>query len=680
MNYPVARSEPKTVTFGRVSYADPYHWLEEESPDALAFQAEQNRLAQDWLQARPAWARADALMRAMPRIEGDFPMHGGGRWFRKRTPEGQKQHVVEVAAQADGPWRTLIDLNTIGDGKARTIDALVPSPDGRKLLYSIGVDGNELAEMHVLDVETGRKLQEGIRQIRGFFACWNADASAFYYAALDPAVSLYQNRAYRQVLGQPQVTQPEDYEIVHSMMWVKPASDRKHMFMLADHLNPRPELIREETGAANAGPWRPFLKGETALFRGDIIGDRYYAITNDGAPCGRVVAIPLATPKDRATWQEIVPGSSDVLGTLHVVDGKLVLCDLVDTYSRLRVFDTNGKLEGEIPLPGRGGVSASQFAIFNMLDMFGKGPRGEVLFPFSSPVQSPALYRANVHTRKVEAVTEPLFTLDAQVHDHFTISADGARVPYHVIARADVDLSRPRPTVMYGYGGFQAALLPSWAGSWLAAWVKAGGVLVMMHLRGGGELGPDMWHQGRLKHKQNTFNDVFAIAEDVLRRGITTKAQLGVVGGSNGGTMAAAITVQRPELFRAVISQVPITDVLGRTRDPVSMAATLDYGDPNDPQDTGMADVLAAWNPYSNVKDGIVYPGFFVDSGNSDLRCPPWHARKFVARLQPANKGPHPILMRVRDNVGHGAADLEGVRIQSTDWLAFFIDQLGLGA
>jgi prolyl oligopeptidase len=580
LNYPAAKALPEPVTFGRVSYSDPYRWLEEESPESQAWQGLQDRLTQEWLGSRPSRPRAEALMASMPRLEADFPSHAGGRWFRKRTPEGQKQHVAEVAEKIDGPWRVIIDFNAIGDGKTRTIDGLVPSPDGRKLVYSVGVDGNELAEMHVLDVDTGRKIQDGIRQVRAFFAYWTADSRAFYYVGLDPAVSMYQMRAYRQVVGAEPVTRPEDYEISHSMMWVRPASDGKHLLMIADHLNPRPEFIREE---GRGGAWLPFLKGETAQFRGDVIGDRYYAITNDGAACGRLVSIPLATPKDRGTWKELIPGSTDVLATLLVVDGLLVLVDLVDTYSRMRVFDTDGRLKGEIPMPGRGAISASQFALFNMIDMIAKGGSGDVLFPFSTPVQSPALYQASVHTLKVEAVTQPLVRLDAQVVDHFATSADGARVPYHVIARSDVDLRKPQPCAMYGYGGFQAALIPGWAGSWLAAWVKGGGVLVMMHLRGGGELGPDMWHQGRLEHKQNTFNDVFAVGEDLIARGITTQAKLGVVGGSNGGTMAAAVVVQRPDLFRASLSQVPITDVLGRVRDAVSMSATLDYGDPNDP-------------------------------------------------------------------------------------------------
>jgi prolyl oligopeptidase len=672
MKYPVAKMQPVEVTFGRVRYTDSYQWLEEESPEALQWQAQQDRLTQDWLVSNPARARAEALMAAMPTIEAEFPLFSGRRWFRKRTPDGHKMQRIEVAEAIDGPWHCVLDLDAIANGRKLSIDALVPSPDGRRMLLSFGVDGVELAELRVIEVDSGNTLMDGIPQVYAFFATWLPDSSGFYISARNPADMAAPSKIYRHVLGAVPVTQPEDYELSADLMWVKPSADGRHMLMIADHLNPRIEYIRDE---ASGGGWRPFLQGETAQFRGDIIGDHCYAVTNDGARRSRLVAIPLATPRDRSTWKELVPGSHNVLATLLVVDEKLVLVDLVDTWSRLRVFDTQGGLKGEIPLPGKGALSASQFAIWSMLDMCSQGAAGEVIFPFSSPAQSPALYRLNVHTLQVDALTQPLFKLDAQIHDFFATSADGARVPYHVIARADVDLSKPQATAMYGYGGFQAALIPGWAGSWLAAWINAGGVLVQMHLRGGGELGPDMWEQGRLKHKQNSFNDVYAIAEDVIARGISSAAQLGVVGGSNGGLMASVAAVQRPDLFRASIPQVPITDALARARDAITMASTLDYGDPFDPD---MSEVLFAWSPYQHVEDGTAYPAVLFDAGAQDLRCPPWHVRKLAARLQPANSSAHPILMRVRDGVGHGANDVKGRNEQGTDWLTFFIDQLSL--
>lgn len=674
MNYPIAKPQPTAVTHGRVSYTDSFQWLEENTPESLEFQAQQNQYTLDWMASRPARARAEALIDAMPSAGHDFPSYSGGRWFRKRVVEGKSLEVIEVADAVDGPWRVVVDFNVMSKGESLVADTLIPSPDGRKLAFGWGIDGRELAEFRVIDVDSGELLLESIRQVRPIFPSWFPDSSGLYYAAWDPERSLFQSRVYRQVLGEAPVTQPEDCEIVHPMMWAKVAADGKHVLLIADHLNPRPEYIRDGTAA---GGWRPFLKGETALFRGDIIGDRYYAVTDEGAKCGRLVSIPLATPTDRSTWKELVPGSENVLGSLLVVDGCLVLADLVDTYSRLRVLDTDGRLKGEIALPARGAISIMQFVIFNMIDMMWKGDRGEVLFPFSSPVQSPALYKANIHTLEVTALIQPAMQLDAGLHDCAATSADAARVPYRVVARNDVDLSRPQPTVIYGYGGFAAALVPGWADAHYAAWVQAGGVLVFAHLRGGGELGPDMWHQGRLQHKQNTFNDVYAVAEDLIARGVTTPAQLGVTGGSFGGLMATVVAVQRPDLFRASVAHAAAPDVLARGRDPIALAASLDCGDPDDPE---MSEVQAAYSPYHNVKSGTAYPALLLDSGEKDDRCPPWHVRKLAARMQPANAGPNPILLRVREGSGHGERRPAGKRAEGADFLTFFIDQLGLKA
>lgn len=672
MKYPLAKTQPIPVTFGRVSYIDSYQWLEEKTAEAQQWETQQDDLAQNWLSSNPVRARAEALMASMPTVESNFPVFSGGRWFRRRTPEAQSMPVVEVAAAIDGPWRCVLDISTIAKGRLLTIDFMLPSPDGRKLYLGIGVDGLEAAALNVFEVDSGKLLLDGIPQAYAIFPCWLPDSSGFYVNARNPADMAAGSKLYRHVLGAPATTQPDDYESTADYIWVKRSADGRHTLLIADHLNPRIECIRDESAG---GPWRPLFKGEMVQFRGDILGDHCYVVTNDGAPCGRLMSIPLATPTDRSTWKELVPGSQNVLATLLVIDQHLVLVDLMDTWSRIRVFDTQGQLKGELPLPGKGALSSSMFAIWSMLDMISAGARGEVIFPFSSPTQSAALYKANVHTLEVEALTQPVVDIAAQIHDYWGTSADGARVPYHVIARPDVDLSRPQPTAMYGYGGFQAALIPGWSGAWLAAWVKAGGVLVHMHLRGGGEMGPDMWEQGRLKYKQNSFNDVYAIAEDLIARGITTATQLGVVGGSNGGVMASVVVVQRPDLFRASIAQSPCNDILARGRDPIVLSATLDYGVPSDPE---MSEVINAWSPYQNIKDGIAYPALFLDAGKNDVRCTPWHVLKMGARMQPANAGTNPILVRVREGVGHGAADAKGKNAQGTDWLTFFIDQLGL--
>ncbi len=388
MKYPTAQIKPVTVTFGRVSYTDNYQWLEAETPEALEWTAQQDQLTQDWLSSNPARATAEPLIAAMPSIENNDPVFSGGRWFRKRTPDNQKTQRVEVADAVKGPWRCMLDLGTLANGRKLTVDALVPSPDGRKLVLSLGVDGVELAELRVLDVDSGGVLMESIPQVYAFFAAWLPDSSGFYINARDPGAMAAGSKIYLHVLGAPAQTQPEEYVASADMMWVKASADGKHMLMIADHLSPRIEYIRD---VSIGGRWRPFLQGETAQFRGDIIGDRLYAVTDDGAPCGRLVSIPLATPTDRSTWKELVPGSQNVLATLLIVDDHLVLVDLVDTWSRMRVFHTDGRLKGEIPLPGKGSLSSQQFAIWSMLDMVSRGADGDVIFPFSSPARSAAL-------------------------------------------------------------------------------------------------------------------------------------------------------------------------------------------------------------------------------------------------------------------------------------------------
>jgi prolyl oligopeptidase len=670
MKYPPARPQPKSVSFGRVSYIDPLQWLEEETPESISWQSAQDKLTQEWLASRPLRARCEALLAGTPRLDFDLPMHHNGRWFRMRTPEDQNLAVLEVSETFEGPWRRLVDLNALSSGEPLAFGHLAISPDGHKVFVGWNAGGREKGELRIIDVDSGKPLSVSMPTGQVFFPTWFPDSKGMYYSAFDATVSATQARVYRQALGEE--ARAEVYEPTHPMVWVMNAADDKHSFLITDHLNPRPDYVREHFAG---GSWRPFLKGESFTFRGDIVGDRYVAITNDGASCGRLVSIPLDTPQDRSTWKELVPGSQNVLASMLVIDNYVVLLDLVDCYSRMRILKPDGEVKGEIPLPGRGSATSQQFALFNFGPMLFKGQKGEFLFPFSSPAQSPILYKANVHTMKVDALSNPVVKFEATILDHEARSADGARVPYRVITRAGLDISRPQPTIIYGYGGFNIALVPGWTDPFLAAWAQAGGVLVLAHLRGGGELGPDMWHNGRLRHKQNSFNDLYAIAEELIRRNITTVSKLGFTGGSNGGVGAAVAAVQRPELFRAIAPHAPITDLLARVRDPITMASTLDYGDPNDPE---MSEILLAWSPYQNVKDGVPYPALFIEAGENDPRCPAWHSRKMAARVQQASSSDYPALLRVRAGAGHGAVGIAAQRELRTDFMTFFADQLGL--
>lgn len=674
LGYPQAEPRPEPVEFGGIRYQDSFRWLEEDAdPAVLDWQTSQDDLTQAHLVGLSGFdVFAERLAAIGATEDPTVPIFAGGRWFKKYVPAGENLAVVEMSESPAGPGRRVVDLNAMQTGEPLQLGEFIPSPDGRRAIFTWAAGGREQPNFQIIDIDTGAVVVEGLPQKQPLAFAWLPDSSAIVYTALDISVS--GSKMYRLTMDAPTQPTVDAVEFDHPVVRPVISADGRYILAFVDHLAPRPDYILEINGD---GVWRPFLKDVPGIFRGDILGDKFIAITDDGAPRGRVVAIPLATATRRETWTEIVSGSDAVPGMVMVSGGRILLLDLVETYARLRVFRQDGALEGEIELPGRGVVNSfSHFnVLFTMVDPVVRAEDGQVIFTFSTFSEAPVLYIADLATRQLTRLGEPSWKLDVQVLDLEAKSADGAQVSYQVVARSDLDLSSRPPTVIHGYGGFNVSILPGWLGVQWAAWIEAGGVLVLAQLRGGGEYGTRWWEQGRMKLKQNSFNDVFAVAEDIIARGIATADRLGVIGGSNGGVMAAAVAVQRPDLFRASVPQVPISDILARVRDPITMVSTLDYGDPSDPE---MAAIHFAWSPYQNIRDGVAYPAMLIDCGSNDPRCPPWHGRKLAARLQQASSNEHPVLLRVRAEAGHGPVGQEQRRRQSAEVLAFLADELGM--
>lgn len=670
---PKTEPAPAVVSFGAVSYEDPDAWLEEETEEVLSWQAKEDARAASWLAARPGFAELSERIAALdPNQAVSAPQFGGGRWFRQRVPEGEDLAVIEVAQTPTGPGRRVVDLNTLRTGEPLLIPWFVPSPDGRKLAYSRSAVGREPESFQVVDVETGELLLAGVPQERATSPVWLPNGSGFTYRAIDPAVSKSDSLIFHLTLGEAPPTKPEPLELSHPMSWPASAAGGRYVLVYSNHMEPRPDFIREIGGA-----WRPLLKDVPGMFRGVVLGERFIAITTDGAARGRLVSIPLCSPSERSTWQELVPGSDAVLASVAAVGERLVLVELVDTYARLRVLGADGQVEGEIALPGRGVVNtvSSNAVAIAFLDSVVVGGDDDVLFVYSSLTQAPTLYRASVVDRTSEALTQPSAWLDALVTDHSAMSADGTRVRYRVVTPED-DRSGPRPTIIHAHGGFNVAFLPGWPVPFLSAWVRSGGALAIAHVRGGGEFGPDWWRAGQLGRKQNGFDDLYAVAEDLVARGVTEPARLAVYGTSSGGTLAAVVAVKRPDLFRAAVPQVPLTDQFALVRDPLTwMIARLEDGDPTDPE---WSRVLLSWSPYQNVVDGVAYPAVLLDCVSNEPRCPAWHGRKLAARMQRATSSGRPVLFRVRRSAGQRAVGEAAQNLQQAELLAFFVDQLGL--
>jgi prolyl oligopeptidase len=674
--YPAAEPRPVSNTIGGVTFQDPFQWLEQDIEEVLAWQAAQNELARAYIRSTPGW---DRLRSTVERFYANAfwhwaPERFGDRWFRQRLPDGARLPILEVSGSPTGPGRTLVDLNAIADERVAMLMFWKPSRDGRRLAYGVS-DHAAVTAVKVIDVDSGHVLVDGLPHAGFYSIAWLPDSTGFYYVVWNmrrvdggaaQSSEILLKRVEVDASPEPQQLQFDDPA---SHPTVSP--DGRYAMVYGAGL--RPHYIKD---LAADGDWQPFLRDVPGTFRGAVMGDVFLAVTDDGAPNGRVVSIPLATPTDRSTWTELLPAGDAVVFAITPVGQRLVLGEHAEGASRLRVLQPEGTVEGEIPLPGQGMVWVGPGRAEGLV----APGSDECTFVFSSLTRSPASYRCDLNTLNVETLTEPKASVeDAIVRNWTARSKDGARIPYKVVARADVDLTVPQPTIISGYGGLNIAWLPSYLFTLPAVWVQLGGVYVHAHLRGGGEFGAEWWQAARRQTKQKTFDDLYAVAEDMIARGQTSPELLGIFGTSVGSLPAAVAVTQRPGLFRASIPMLPILDLLRCRQDPMTMADIVgsDYGNPDDPND---APILYAYSPYHHVQNGVPYPAVLIDCGALNQTCPAWHGRKMAARLQHATSSGRPILLRVRDVGHHPQMTPAQMMDREIEELAFFVKELGLDA
>lgn len=688
LSYPRAHTVDAVEELAGVRLADPYRWLEEDTDEVRRWQRRQGELAGEYVREWPGFDGLHELVRqfSVPRVPA-VPRFAGGRWFRAEVAEGASQARVLVAAEPAGDGRVLYDPMTENLEQPPFVSWISPSPDGAILAIGVCADGSEQNTIRLIDVESGRTLPDPPTAVLmdswSGGAHWLPDSSGFFFTAVldGPTSGTQQVMVYRRA-PEPTttvVTAPWLGERDYRMVMVSP--DGRYAVAIERIMNPIPVAIAELTGPAGTADlaelrWRPFITAVDGTVAGHVVGDRFVAVTDVGAERGRLVSIALDDPHpdDPARWAEIVPESAAVLRGVTPVGDLLYLSELADTYARVRVVDQQGTDAGVVPLPGLGAIADQPFAFMNLVR---RGHPDEFLFAFSSLTESWGVYRHRPGASHVEVVRAPDVRLDgAVVEDRRARSADGTQVPYHVVRPGDADPGGPLPMLIYAYGGYNVPTTPEFPGA-MAAFVAAGGGFVLAHLRGGAELGAGWWHGGRMGTKQNCYDDLYAVAQDLVGSGAAAPGRLAVTGGSNGGLMCGVALTQRPDLWSVVVPRVPFLDVIGACREGYGrMAVTLELGDITDPDDVRR---LAGLSPYHQVSDGTSYPAVFIDAGGTDPRCPPWHARKFAARLQSAQAGEAPVLLRVRENSGHGwATDRELAITGNTEWLAFAMRHLGL--
>ncbi|TCO50325.1 prolyl oligopeptidase [Kribbella antiqua] len=646
IRYPEATRQPVVDRLHGHAVADPYRWLENAvDPQTLSWQAAQDRL---WLNHAAELPGRYRLRARVAEFSGvgvvSPPMWRGGRQFYLRRTAHQDHPILYAGDQA------LIDPMQLDPTGGTTLDAWQPSPDGRRLAFQLSRGGTEESILYVMDADTGQVLDGPIDRCRYSPVAWLPDGQSFYF------VRSRQVRLHRvgQADDVPLLTDEASYglEISADGRWltISAAHGSANDLWLAevsDH--PRLTVVQQGVDARSAA----------------IVGrdGRLYVVTTLGAPAGRICI------GDRpGQWETLIPEDPEApLSEIAFLDGLLLVARTRHALGEIAVHDLQtGKKVGEVPLPGLGSIGSLTAR-----------PEGghEAWFSYTDSLTPATVYRYDARTGKTTVWAKPPGTIDvpkATARQVVYRSADGTPVRMLVVAKPG--RHGPRPTILYGYGGFGQPLTPTYS-SFTLAWVEAGGVFVTTNLRGGGEEGED-WHRaGRLHNKQNVFDDFIAAAETLIADGWTTPEQLGICGESNGGLLVGAVLTQRPELFAAAVCSAPVLDMVRYQRFGLGESWVPEYGSSDDPNQLAS---LLAYSPYHQVAEGIDYPAVLFTVFGGDTRVDPMHARKMCAALQHATAGSRPILLRLEQDTGHGVAAVSrGVGL-TADMLAFLGAHTGL--
>jgi prolyl oligopeptidase len=660
--YPASRVVEITETLHGQQIRDPYHWLEDDdAPEVIAWTAAQNQYTAAHLDRS---AGADALRVGLEKafevgtLQTPTVAAGQAFWLERR--QGQDQHnLMTRAVETEGPGRVLIHGDGLSADGTVAIDWYYPSDSGRLLAYGLSESGNEESVLHILVVETGEHLATKIPGTRFASLVWAPDEESFiytryplagtrYWPEVDDDAKRYHRQIYHHQLG---TDYAQDVRLFGADIprddWPNiDAPSNASMLVVSQHRGwSESTVFARPWSAAPETPWT--VVADRKGFREQPIPtDEYlFLFSNHDAPRGRVLRMDWSA-MDVSKATEVIPTDpTRVMESVQVIGGRIVVQWLHNASSQLEIFDFDGKSVRSVTLPTVGSVTG----------LGGERRSGELLYGFSSYVTPPVVYRTGTGAEDVvatfNAIEGAVNPDDFTVTLHRTPSKDGTEVSLFIVHRRDLKPDGDEPTVLYGYGGFNISLTPSYNRN-IQPFLAAGGVYAVAHLRGGGEYG-EVWHEaGMLGNKQNVFDDFAACADYLVSAGFTRPDRLAVMGGSNGGLLTGVATVQFPEKFRASVIRVPLLDMLRYHRFLVARLWIPEYGDPEDP---AAFKWLRAYSPYHNIPGPFDGPSSLIMAAESDTRVAPLHARKFAALLQAQSTSGRPVLLRIETKAGHGA-------------------------
>ena len=674
---PISKKEEISEEIHGYHITDPFRWLENpDSEDTRNWIAEQNKYMESFLKNDFFNTFSQDLIKNFKRTNFFVPrsVEGREKYFYVERQPNEDQFVIYVKNGLDGKPIKLVDPNGMNKDNTVSMDYWNNSETGKYLAYGLSEGGTEMATIRVKEIDTQKDLSDTIENCRHTQICWLPDDSGFFYIRNPRPNTVPKNeetmhpKVYFHKLGDD----ANDDELIFGkdrpkddMIAIEISTDGRHLSIAVGQSWIQRDIYIYQVESKKI---TPLITGIDAKFHVYFSEEKAIILTNYKADNYRVLATSLdnlLTPIEQ--WQEIIPQEEFILEGIALTEDKILVSYLINACSKVIIFDYDGKKQGEIPLPpysSIAGISANT-------------KEKEFFYGVTSFIVPKIIYRYNpekdeyIEYKKTE---NPINPDDYVVTQEWCESKDGTKIPIFVFRKKGIVKDGTNPTILYGYGGFGNNETPAFPMNRIP-WVSRNGVFAIANIRGGGEFGVQ-WHKSALKNnRQKCFDDFMAAAEHLISEKYTNNKQLGILGGSNGGLLVSAVAVQRPDLFGAVCSMVPLTDMVRFPKFGMAFRWTNEYGNPEIKEEL---EHILKWSPYHNVKEGVEYPNFLFTTGIKDSRVDPLHARKMGAMLQSVNKE-NQVFIFTEMEAGHGSGKPISKIVENQALiLSFFAKYLGL--
>ena len=676
VNPPITEQDDLVETLHGVEVADPYRWLEDFTSDRAATweQLQNNYTAQFIQQTKLKRAIKNDLEEIWDGESISTPyVQNGNTFYYYNEGEWQHSKLMMKSCITDCAAEVLIDPNTFSEDGTFSLGGTSISPDGKLIAYAVSDGGSDWRTWYVMDIASRELLPDVIEWSKFSGAVWAKDNSGFYYQRYDtPEEELLvdineQPKLMFHTLGTNQIDDTIIYENPAQPRWGWSISISENnaykILSISDGTEEKNRVYIQTTDSNEFLPVIDELIGEYAYLTS--LDNVLFFYSTENASNGKVVTLTI---QDGAfVWNDLIAESMLPIRSVNIINKKILVTYLVDTLSKVKTFDLNGSFLEDFQFAEAGTIGG----------FYGGIDDEETYFNFTNYITPSKIYKLNLNTMEYALFWEEELTnfdsSDFTTKLWFYESKDGTKVPLHISYRSNVEVNEQTPVLLYGYGGFDIAILPGFRKSYLA-WMNQGGVVAVANLRGGSEYGV-AWHEaGMLFNKQNVFDDFAYAAKYLHTMKIGSAQTTAIEGRSNGGLLVGATMLQNPELFKVALPGVGVMDMLRFHKFTIGWAWTSDYGSPDD---KAAFMNLLAYSPYHNIEDGRCYPTTLVITSNRDDRVVPSHSYKFAARLQAAQGCENPILIRIEDRAGHGAGTPRSKSIDAiSDIYSFTLNEI----